>query len=599
MPMHDDPMETFREEAQELLADLEESLLGLEDDPEDRELIDAAFRSLHTIKGSGTMFDLPALVNFAHSVEAVFDRVRTGAISLTPNLISLALRAKDHLEALLFTPEAAGLHEHGNELLAVLERVVPAGGAPSAGGAPPAAAELPADAAEPDPPPPTPVPTPTPGRPVHITFAPPRDYFRTGGNPLAIFEELRDLGDVELSGSLDAVPPVGELEPDGCYLRWEITLTTHAPLTEVAECFMFVPDAVTIREHGAEPAPEDAAVPETLPAAGDESRRDSHIAVPAAKLDELVHLAGEFVSAHAHLLHLAETRNDGDVLSAGAALGELVRGLRELSNDLQLVPLSSAEARLNRAVREAAQTPAKTVAFHLNGGDTQIDKHLLDDLKSSLVPVLHHVVDEELASEAQAATIRLTARHTDAHVLLELVDNGSGTALAARSADMRHALARLRHTAERAGGSATVSPVAGEGTTVSLRIPVSVSVVEGLLTQVGDTRYMIRLSEIERCVDMRSVQRVPGQDMIDLGGEAVPVRDVRTLFGAEPQGDETQVVVVAGESGRMGLLVDQVFDTHQAVVKPLGRMLHGVVGIGGTMILGDGTPAMLLDVAAL
>jgi two-component system chemotaxis sensor kinase CheA len=164
---------------------------------------------------------------------------------------------------------------------------------------------------------------------------------------------------------------------------------------------------------------------------------------------------------------------------------------------------------------------------------------------------------------------------------------------------MRAALARFRHTVEGAGGSALVSPVAGEGTTISLRIPVSASVVEGLLTQVGDTRYMIRLSEIERCVDMRSVERLPGQDMIDLGGEAVPVRDVRTLFGAEPQGDETQVVVVAGKSGRMGLLVDKVFDTHQAVVKPLGRMLHGVAGLGGTMILGDGTPAMLIDTELL
>ena len=123
MAMHDDPFQTFREEARELLAELEESLLGLEDDPTDLGLVAAAFRSLHTIKGSGTMFDLPELVAFAHAVETVFDRLRAGELPVTSALINLALRAKDHLEALLFTPKEPGLQEIGRA--SCRERVCP------------------------------------------------------------------------------------------------------------------------------------------------------------------------------------------------------------------------------------------------------------------------------------------------------------------------------------------------------------------------------------------------------------------------------------------------------------------------------------------
>ncbi|MFW5695939.1 MAG: Hpt domain-containing protein, partial [Alkalispirochaeta sp.] len=239
--MHDDPLETFREEARELLAELEESLLGLEDDPANRDLVDAAFRSLHTIKGSGTMFDLPELVTFAHTMEAVFDRVRAGEVPLTSNLISLALRAKDHLEALLFTPEAEGLHAHGEELLAVLDRVVPGESARKTSPAEPQPTD---DRSEPD------VPESDPPDTFHISFVPSRDYFRNGGNPLAIFEELRDLGEARITADLDEMPPVSEMEPDGCYLRWEIEITTSASLEDVRDCFMFVPDAVTIRREG-------------------------------------------------------------------------------------------------------------------------------------------------------------------------------------------------------------------------------------------------------------------------------------------------------------------------------------------------------------
>ncbi|MFW5695684.1 MAG: chemotaxis protein CheW, partial [Alkalispirochaeta sp.] len=334
---------------------------------------------------------------------------------------------------------------------------------------------------------------------------------------------------------------------------------------------------------------------------------ESFTSVPTAKLNELREVAGAFVSAHAHLLHLAESRDDGEMLSAGEALGDLVRSLRELAGEFQMVSVSSRAEFLSGVVREAAEACGVDVAFHLDGGETQIDARVLDELMSSVGPLLRSVVHHELASPArrrsagtgESATIRLTASHTGAEVVLNITDDGVGTAATERKPEFRRAFGAARRTAERVGGSATLDVTAGEGSRVSLRLPVSAAVVEGLLTQVGDTRYMVRLSHIERCLDMRSVERLPGQDMIVVGGEAVPVRDVRKLFGVEPQGDETHVVLVTGEAGRMGLLVDQVFDTHQAAIHPLDRMLHGVAGIAGTMILGDGTPAMLLDVDTL
>mgnify|MGYP006271226029 FL=1 len=700
MAMHDDPFQTFREEARELLAELEESLLGLEDDPTDLGLVAAAFRSLHTIKGSGTMFDLPELVAFAHAVETVFDRLRAGELPVTPALINLALRAKDHLEALLFTPKEPGLQEIGQEILTALERWAPAGTLPTVAGGPgaatrPAAAGRPAGAAHsatpggaaPEASPPTTdsqqhadphaqpeEPAAAPPRTFHIVFTPSRDYFRNGGNPLAIFEELRELGETDIVGVLDDLPQLAELTPDACYLRWEIRITTTSDEEILRDSFMFVPEAVTIEEispdadggvpsvtdSGSEAPPAVTSAgtsdspstrtnassgPEAGSSSGSSAEAASHIKVPAARLDELVNLAGEFVSAHAHLLHLAERSDDRDVFAAGEALGALVRDLRELSMALQMVPVSSVVGGFRRLVRDLSEQLGKAVELDLEGGDTHIDKNVLDALKDPIMHIIRNGIDHGIESAAtrraagkpEVGMVRITASHSGSDVMLNISDDGAGipterlnqVALDRGLISAPHTLGEdellqlvfhpgistvaeatpvsgrgvgmdvVKRTVVRLGGSAGVSSTAGSGTTVSLRLPVSVSIVEGLLTQVGGTPYMVRLSHIERCLDMRSVSRLPGQDMIDFGGEALPYRDLRTIFQVDPAGEETQIVVVSTDSGRMGLLVDQVFDTHQAVVKPLGRMLQGVSGIAGTMILGDGSPAMLLDVEAL
>lgn len=672
MPMRDDPLQTFREEAHELLAELEESLLGLEEDPRDLELIDAAFRSLHTIKGSGGMFDLPVLVGCAHAVEAVFDRLRTGEVPVTGQLINLALQAKDHLEALLFTPEVPGLREQGNEILTALETWGPPrdGGqnqsSPTPTGSPAAA-------------------TVGVNRTFQIGFAPGRNYFRNGGNPLGIFEELWGLGEVKITGVTDGLPTLSEMKPDACYLRWDISLTTDADVESVRDAFMFVSEAVSIQERapGAKVTPEtgspaNAETPadtespaqttgsapatrtvgpaplasgspadDSSSAAGTapSSETSSHIKVPSEKLDSLVNLAGEFVSSHAHLLHLAELRNDNEMFAAGEALGALVRNLRELSMDLPMVPVSTVVGSFRRLVRDLSEQLNKNVVFRLEGGDTQIDKHVLDTLKDPVMHILrngvgHGIESAEIrraAGKPETGTVRIVASHTGSEVMLDVSDDGAGIppALVYRAAVERRLIAPdhelsqedllqlifhpgfstaqqattvsgrgvgmdvVKRTAVRLGGTATVRTAEGMGTTISLRLPVSVSIVEGLLTRVGDGYYMIKLSHIERCLDMRSVHRVPGQDMIDFGGDALPYRDLRTIFQIIPEGDETQIVVVSSDSGRVGLLVDQVFDTHQAVIKPLGRILHGVSGIAGTLILGDGTPALLIDVDGL
>lgn len=659
MPMRDDPIQTFREEARELLAELEESLLGLEEDPRDVELIDAAFRSLHTIKGSGDMFELPILVGCAHAVEAVFDRLRMGQIPVTGELINLALRAKDHLEALLFTPEVPGLQSQGDEILTALKTWGPPGDGgenrgPDTGGAQSSEKPTPSSGAA----------TPGVSRTFQISFAPSRDYFRNGGNPLGIFEELRELGEVAIAGVIDDLPPLSELKPDACYLRWQISLTTEAGIEAVQDSFMFVPEAVTIQERapgsdatagGAPPADtRSPADPGSLADTTSQATADptapspetsSHIKVPSAKLDSLVDLAGEFVSAHAHLLHLAELRNDREMLAAGEAIGALVRDMRELSMDLQMVPVSSVAGTFRRLVRDLSEQLHKSVVLHLEGGDTQIDKHVLDALKDPIMHILrngiaHGIEPAEIrraAGKPETGTVRISASHTGSEVMLDVSDDGAGISseLVYRAAVERELIAPdhelsqdgllqlifhpgfstaqeattvsgrgvgmdvVKRSAVRLGGTVTVRTARGTGTTISLRLPVSVSVVEGLLTQIGETRYMVRLSHIERCLDMRSVTRLPGQDMFDFGGEALPYRDLRTIFQVNPAGDETQVVVVSTDSGRMGLLVDQVFDTHQAVVRPLARILHGVSGIAGALILGDGTPALLLDVEGL
>jgi len=226
------PIDVFRQEAQDLLAQLETALLDLDCNPGDPELIDAAFRALHTIKGSGAMFGFDAAAAFTHHVETAFDRIRQGKASAHRGLIAVALRARDHIRLLIERPEEADALAEEALLAALQESIHPAEESAS--------------------------PSPEGGERLwRIRMRLPPDAMANGTNPLLLLDELRSLGQAAVKPVTDDIPPLAEIDPSACYIAWDIALKTVEPHTAIEDVFMFVRDEMQLEIELAGNGPEE------------------------------------------------------------------------------------------------------------------------------------------------------------------------------------------------------------------------------------------------------------------------------------------------------------------------------------------------------
>src|SRR5512135_899306 len=231
--MIDKHVETYKEEAYELLADLETALMELEETPDDQELIGRVFRAMHTIKGSGAMFGFDDIAAFTHEVETVFDMVRNGKVSVTKELIDITLQARDRIRSMLDASAGGDKVDEGKagEIISALKKLA------GDGGALPGACPDPAKKAE--------AKTSGPaGQNVtyRIRFSPDQDIFANGTNPLPLLNELREMGECNVVAHADAVPMLDEMVPDSCYTYWDIILTTGKDVNAIKDVFIFVED---------------------------------------------------------------------------------------------------------------------------------------------------------------------------------------------------------------------------------------------------------------------------------------------------------------------------------------------------------------------
>ncbi|HAP13162.1 MAG TPA: chemotaxis protein CheA, partial [Afipia sp.] len=224
-----DPAEIFRQEASELFETLEGSLLDLGQRPDDRELVDSAFRALHTIKGSGAMFGFDKVASFTHEFETAFDLVRKGEIKPTQDLISVALAAKDYIRALIEAPESTD-SIIGDAILDDLKQFIRSDGYP--GAAPPHPEKLAANEGR------------SSGWRLHLEFD--QHILCNGSNPLDLLDDLCKLGACFVVPLADDVPLLDELEPEYCFLKWDVTLHSDCDKAAIDDVFMFVQDEMKL-----------------------------------------------------------------------------------------------------------------------------------------------------------------------------------------------------------------------------------------------------------------------------------------------------------------------------------------------------------------
>ena len=638
----------FLEEARELLTELESALLELNHAPDDLEIVGRAFRALHTIKGSGAMFGFDNIAGFVHTLEAVFDQLRNGRLTATSELINLTLAAGDQIKSMLDAAEGAtppDTHEEEARSAHILMelRTLTSSDAVGAAGSPQAEPSTAASASPID---------------WLIHFRPGPDVLLNGTNPLLLLQELRELGQLRLQLDDGAIPPLAEMDPERCYVGWDLVLTTTAPREAIRDVFIFIEDDCQLK---IEPAPVDAATATPAPRAAKRDVADvcaasgraaaSSIRVSAEKLDQLVNLVGELVTVQARLSAVAARRDDPDILAISEEVNRLTAELRDNSMSIRMLPLRNTFERFHRLVHDLNVELHKQVDLTIEGADTELDKTVIDQLNDPLVHLIRNSMDHgvETPDERRAAgknptaTIRLSAMHSGAQVLIRVSDDGRGLdpiairkraieqGLIEASAQLSEAelfslilapgfstaeqvtdisgrgvgMDVVRRNVEALRGSIEIGSKAGAGLTVTLRLPLTLAIIDGLLVRVGRAHFILPLANSLECVELsrRDIQDAHGNHLASVRGETIPYLRLSEYF--EPEGrlleyepdnaGKEQIMVVETDDGHYGLVVDEVLGNHQTVIKNLGRLYRDCQIVSGATILGNGTVALILD----
>jgi len=647
-----DPAEAFRQEARELLEQLESNLLDLEQNPGNSDLINSTFRALHTVKGSGAMFGFTAVAEFVHEFETAFDRVRKGETEATPALIGIALDAKDHIHRLIESPQAGAA---GGEAILSALRVIVGGGE---GAAPVVASMAPAEA-----------------EPVEVgrwrlTFYLPSDALVYGTNPLLLLDELAEIGPSTITALTDRIPDLDVIEAETPYVGWQVDITAPDPTSAIDDVFLFLRDGMELTLEpladaaAEEPAPVEepqvapiAEAPAAAPQApkkpaekseAPERAATSSLRVPAERLDELMDRVGELVIAQARLSQIAAQSSDLNLKAVAEELERLSSGLRDTTMGIRMVPIGSLFSRFRRLVHDLSHDLGKPIEFITAGEDTELDKTMIERLADPLVHLIRNAVDHGLESgerrlatgKPEKGTVRLSAVYSGAEVAISVTDDGAGLDAARirakaeenglitpetklTDAELYHLIFApgfstakevtslsgrgvgmdvVKRTIDGLRGTIDLTSRPGEGTTLTLRLPLTLAIIDGMLVRVGDGRYTIPLAAVEECVELpEGIQAAArGRNFLDIRGALVPYLRLREVFGTrEPAEPHQKVVIVSSTEGRVGLVVDQIIGNNQTVIKQLSKLHSDIKSFSGATILGDGSVALILDTAHL
>jgi two-component system chemotaxis sensor kinase CheA len=694
----------FTEEAYELLSELEDSLLELEESPDDQELIGRVFRAMHTIKGSGAMFGFDSVSEFTHEVETVFDQVRGGSIPVSKPLIDLTLAARDQIRALL-DAEQGGEPANQSVSASIIKglRTLTSGGAlptPApdvrSGGMPASPIDI-GDMGLTDDEDQTPH---SPQERTYRIFIKPDPHiFATGTNPLLLLNELQEMGRCRIIARTDALPDLGSLPPEECHTAWDIYLTTEQNENAIQDVFIFVEDEceLTIRVIEDEDSFDTSETPkklgEILVERGDVSKeqlsqvlqqqeplgarlvkagiikpdqvkaalteqqlvhdrkRDrqkvdaaTSVRVPADKLDSLVDLVGELVTVQARLNQTSATLHDHNLQLISEEVERLTSELRDNTMSIRMLPIGSTFNKFKRLVRDLSTELGKQVEMTTAGAETELDKTVIDQLNDPLVHIIRNSIDHGIESpgdrqavgKTPAGTVHLIAEHSGANVLIRVLDDGKGLnpdvlrakalerGLIAPDQDVSDKEAFnfifaagfstakkvtnvsgrgvgmdvVRKSIDALRGAIDVHSELGKGTTITLKLPLTLAIIEGLRVEVGGEYFILPLSAVEECVELsrQDVKKSHGRHVINVRDEIVPYIRIRERFqmsGERP--DIEQIVIVEVEDSRVGFVVDSVIGQHQTVIKSLGKSFAHSEEFSGATILGDGTVALILD----
>lgn len=697
----DEALHTFVVEARELLQNMEESLLDMERGMADDDAINAIFRAAHTIKGSAGLFGLDFVVEFTHIAENVLDRVRAGELKMDGAMTALMLQVCDHLNLLVECVAQAALPDEaaassGKALTDGLTQYL---GSHRQEAAMPVESEAQLESL---------------GGGVesdcwHISLRFGRDVLRYGMDPFSFIRYLGKMGRIVSIHTLtDGVPRLAEIDPESCYLGFEIAFESDADKAAIEGVFEFVredcrigilpphskiaeymalirelpenemrlgdilvqcgtltagelaealkiqnqselrPIGEVLVEQSMVQAPVvEAALEKQKQVKESRSHENSLIRVDSAKLDQLINLVGELIIVGSSASLIAQKTAMGELLEVTSTMSRMVEEVRDTALSLRMVQIGATFNRFQRVVRDVSRELGKDIRLVISGAETELDKTVVEKIGDPLTHLVRNSMDHGIESaeirEARGkpaqGTLKLNAFHDSGSIVIEVSDDGGGLnrdrilrkavekGLVAPDAELSDkevyqlifeagfstadAVSNLsgrgvgmdvvRRNIQDLRGTIELESQEGKGTTTRIRLPLTLSIIDGFLVGVGTSSYVIPLDMVVECIELDSAERDSGDNgYLNLRGEVLPFVRLRDLFEVEGLPSSRQNVVVVQYAGhRAGFVVDTLEGELQTVIKPLGRVFGGVRGIGGFTILGSGEVALILDVQRL
>ena len=640
-----DPSKTFRNEAADLIIQLEDALMTIEDGDHSPEIVNAAFRAMHTLKGSGAMFGFEKVAEFTHHFETAFDKVRSGQVDVTEGLTDLSFQALDYIKQMMsdqYDDEVA------QRIIKDLEQEV--GNSDKSEATQQDSASPISDAA--------PV-SEDQGqnqegvnRTFKILFSPEKNFLRNGGRPELILDELRDLGEADITFLDEDIPPLPELDPQDCFMKWEIILRTEATRDDIETVFMFHEDGEEFKIEELANRKDDPKPTEDTPAdqgvKRDPPPASSTIRIPSERLDSMMDQVGELVIAQSRLAELSDRQDSAELRAVSEEIERLVMDLRDQTLGVRMLPIAMLFSKFKRVVRDLSKELDKSVELVTEGEDTEVDKSFIDKLNDPIVHLIRNSLDHGLEESAtrvangkpEKGRVLLSASQAGGEIHITIKDDGAGlnadrirqkaiengiisedqtlseqeihnlvfepgfsTAQEVSSVSGRGVgMDVVRSTIEEMRGKIDVKSVSGEGTTFTLRLPLTLAIIEGYHVRVGGEVFVLPLEIVEECVELseNDDKQSEGRSLITIRDEFVPFVRLHDCFGFEyPEEDERRIVVVNVKGKRTGLVVDHIFGQRQTVVKPLTKLHAEIPGLAGATILGDGRVALIMDIPSL
>ena len=623
-------MEDFLVEAFELIEQIDHDLVELESNPEDLELLNRIFRVAHTVKGSSSFLNFDVLTKLTHHMEDVLNKARRDELKITPDIMDVVLESVDMMKGLLH-----GIRDNGNDtdvginIEDICQRLT----AISEGGAPEPTAAAPTPAAAPEP------------EPAQAVQAEPEPEPVSDDN-------LSNLSDSEVEAEIERLLKVRKAEDQA----------RRAQKAAGGEATVAKPAAPAPVPTAAKPAaaPKKTEEKKVPAASGGGNADEQTIRVEVKRLDHLMNLIGELVLGKNRLLKIyddVEERYEGEKFLE--ELNQVVSSLSLVTTDIQLavmktrmLPIAKVFNKFPRMIRDLSRELNKQIDLEITGEETELDKSIVEQIGDPLVHMIRNSCDHGVedgptrlaAGKPEKGTIQLKAYNEGNHIVIEITDDGKGLdadMLKAKSIEKGIITEReadtmsdkeafglifkpgfstaakvtnvsgrgvgmdvVKTNIEKLNGIIDIESEIGKGTTMKLKIPLTLAIMQSLLVGAQEEFFAIPLASVLETVrvPIDDIYTIDGKNVLRLRDEVLSLVKLSDIFGVKQvfeNSDQTYVVVIGVAESKLGIIVDNLVGQEEVVIKSMGDYLQNISGIAGATIRGDGRVTLIVDVGAM